>query len=133
MKQFYKRTIFILSILSFFALTPAKGQVLEDMSTYIRNGNVASMTKYFDNIVTINISSNQSSYSKAQAEIILKDFFAKNIVKDFIVMQTGTAPNNNCKYAIGTLATSTANYQLYFLLKLKGEGYLLQEIRIENK
>ncbi|RYE25608.1 MAG: DUF4783 domain-containing protein [Sphingobacteriales bacterium] len=133
MKQLYKRAFLLLSILTFLTLAPAKGQVLEDMSTYIRNGNVASMTKYFDNIVTINISSNQSSYSKAQAEIILKDFFGKTIVKDFVVMQTGTAPNNNCKYAIGTLSTNTADYQLYFLLKLKGEGYLLQEMRIENK
>ena len=133
MKQLYKRAFLLLSILTFLTLAPAKAQVLEDMSAYIRNGNVASMTKYFDNIVTITISSNQSSYSKAQAEIILKDFFAKNIVKDFVVMQTGTAPNNNCKYAIGTLSATTGDFQLYFLLKLKTESYLLQEIRIENK
>jgi hypothetical protein len=133
MKQLYKRAFLLLSILTLLTFAQAKAQVLEDMSTYIRNGNVASMTKYFDNIVTINISSNQSAYSKAQAEIILKDFFDKNIVKDFVVMQTGTAPNNNCKYAIGTLTTTTGSFQLYFLLKLKTESYLLQEIRIENK
>jgi hypothetical protein len=110
----------------------AKAQALEDVVTYLRNGNVGLLAKSFDNIVTITVSSNQSAYSKTQAEMVLKDFFGKNIVKDFVVMQSGTAPNNNSKYAIGKLTTTNGNFQLYVLMKLKDGAYLVQELRFEK-
>ncbi len=131
MKKFYKKT-FLIYIFSFFMFATAKAQALEDVVNYFRNGNAALLAKSFDNIVTITVKSNQSAYSKTQAEIVLKDFFGKNIVKDFVVMQSGTAPNNNSKYAIGNLNTSNGTYQLYVLMKLKENAYLIQEIRIEK-
>jgi hypothetical protein len=131
MKKFYKKTILIY-IFSFFMFATAKAQALEDVVTYLRNGNVGLLAKSFDNIVTITVSSNQSAYSKTQAEMVLKDFFGKNIVKDFVVMQSGTAPNNNSKYAIGKLTTTNGNFQLYVLMKLKDGAYLVQELRFEK-
>lgn len=131
MKKLYKRAL-LLSIFTLLSFVVVRAQTLEDVTAQIRNGNVPAMTKYFDNIVTITITGTPSAYSKTQAEMVLKDFFTKNQVKDFTVMQTGTAPNNNCKYAIGKLTTSNGNYQLYVLLKLKEQNFLLQEIRIEK-
>lgn len=133
MKKLYKSTILII-ILTFSLHAGAKAQALEDMVNYVRNGDVASMSKYFEDIVTITLNSNQSAYSKTQAEMILKDFFAKNVVKEFVVMQNGTAPNNNSRYAIGNLNTSNGTYQLYILLKLSKDNatFLLHEIRFER-
>ena len=82
-------------------------------------------------VVAITILSNQASYSKSQAEVILKEFFTKNSIKDFTVMQSG-ASGNNSKYAIGKLDTSWGDFQVYVVLKLKDESYMLQEIRFEK-
>ncbi|MCD6063423.1 MAG: hypothetical protein K0R82_1334 [Flavipsychrobacter sp.] len=133
MKKLYKSAILI-TILTFFLNAGAKAQALEDMVNYVRNGDVPSMSKYFDKIVTITLNSNQSAYSSTQAEMILKDFFAKNVVKEFVVMQNGTAPNKDSRYAIGNLNTSNGTYQLYILLKLSKDGtsFLLHEIRFER-
>ncbi|WP_276133105.1 DUF4783 domain-containing protein [Polluticoccus soli] len=133
MKKLYKSAILI-TILTFFLNAGAKAQAIEDVVNYVRNGDVPSMSKYFDNIVTITMNSNQSAYSKTQAEMILKDFFAKNVVKEFVVMQNGTAPNNNSRYAIGNLNTSNGTYQLYILLKISKDNttFVLHEIRFEK-
>jgi hypothetical protein len=131
MKKLYKN-VFLTFILSIFLSMSVKAQALEDMVNYVRNSDVPSMSRFFDDIVTITMKGTQSAYSKAQAEMILKDFFAKNVVKEFVVMQNGTAPNNNSRYAIGNLNTSNGTYQLYILLKLKDKNFLLHEIRFEK-
>ncbi|MFN4246280.1 MAG: DUF4783 domain-containing protein [Flavipsychrobacter sp.] len=130
MKKFYKRTI--LTILSsFIMLAAANAQALEDVTNGIRSGNITTVAKYLDNTVSITISNNQSIYSKAQAEIVLKDFFAKNQVKDFIVKQGGPS-GQNAKYAVGTLQTSNGTYQIYLVLKQKDDSYVLREMRFEK-
>jgi inhibitor of KinA sporulation pathway (predicted exonuclease) len=131
MKKLYKSS-FLTLILSIFLSVSVKAQALEDMVNYVRNSDVPAMSRFFDDIVTITMKGTQSAYSKAQAEMILKDFFSKNVVKEFIVMQNGTAPNNNSRYAIGNLNTSNGTYQLYILLKLKDKNFLLHEIRFER-
>lgn len=131
MNKLYKNAILLLTC-CFFSFTTVNGQALEDVVSSIRSANATSMTRYFDNMVTITVSGNQSAYSKAQAEMVLKDFFSKNIVKEYVVMQTGSTTDNSTKYAIGKLNTSNGVYQLYVLMKLKDTSYFLQEIRIEK-
>lgn len=129
MEKLYKQTI--LTILSLFIAFAVNAQALEDVTNGIRSGNEAAVAKYFDNTVAITISNNQSIYSKAQAEIVLKDFFNKNQVKDFTVKQGGPS-GDNAKYAVGTLTTSNGIYQIYLVMKLKNNDYVLREIRFEK-
>lgn len=91
------------------------------------------MVKYFDNIVPITINNNQSIYSRNQAEVVLKDFFEKNIPKDFLIMDNGS-PNNTSKFIIGNLVTpSGTKYNIYILMKLKNTDYMLQEIKMNKE
>ena len=130
MKKLYKSVL--LTLLFSFSIVLVKAQALEDVVNYVRNGDIGSMAKSFDDIITITMNSNQSAYSKSQAEMVLKDFFSKNLVKEFVVIQNGTAPNKNSRYAIGNLTTSTGSFQLYILLKLKDNAFVLHEIRFEK-
>ena len=129
MNKFYKRTLFLLIwTISVFV---AKAQTLEDVVNNIRSNNVAGVIKCFDNFVTITLNNNQSVYSKTQAEQVVKDFFAKNPVKDFTVAQSGTSSATS-KFAIGTLSTANGPFRLYVLMKQKDDVYILQEIRFEK-
>lgn len=106
---------------------------LEDIINGIRSGNIPAISKYFDKFVTITINNTQSVYSNTQGEMVLKDFFNKNAIKDFTVMQQGaTSGGNDAKYAIGNLTTTTGAYRIYVVLKHKENIYILQEIRFER-
>ncbi|MBN9482859.1 MAG: hypothetical protein BGO70_08280 [Bacteroidetes bacterium 43-93] len=129
MNKLYKR--FFLSILLCFSLLAANAQALEDVTNGIRNGNVTMITKYLDNTVAITMSNNQSIYSKAQAEIVLRDFFTKNPVKQFTVRQGGPS-GTSAKYAVGALETSNGTFQVYLVMNLKDDNFLLREIRFEK-
>lgn len=130
MEKLYKRTILTI-LLSTFLLVSAKAQVLEDVANNIRSANVPGLTKYFDKIVAITMNNNQATYSSAQAEMVLKDFYNKNVVKDFVIVQSG-ASGSTSKYVIGKLTTSGGTYQLYIVLKMKDEKYMLHEMRFEK-
>lgn len=129
MEKLYK-SAFLILLISIFSFS-AKAQALEDVVNGMRSSNVTMLTKYFDSYVAITMNNNQSVYSKTQAEMVLKDFFAKNTIKDFDIVQNGTSGNDS-KYAIGKLITMGATYQLYLVLKVKGSSYILQEIRFEK-
>ncbi len=122
-------------IISAFALSARSEEILvagpfEDVVGAIKQGDVNSLSRYLDNNVEINISGKANAYSKAQAEIILKDFFSKNQVKSFeLVHQGGEAS----KFGIGNLSTSGGNYRLSFFLQKKGGTMVLNELRFENK
>lgn len=130
MNNFYKR--FLITILTVFSLSAAQAQEpLQEVVQYIRGGNVSGMAKYLDKNVGININNNQASYSSSQAEIILKDFFSKNVVKEFRIAQGGNSGTTS-QYAIGDLHTSTGLYQLYVVIKMNDNQFLIKEMRFEK-
>lgn len=104
---------------------------LQEVVQYIRGGNVTGIVKYLDKMVGININNNQASYSSSQAEIILKEFFSKNVVKEFRVAQGGNSGTTS-QYAIGDLQTSTGMFQLYVVIKMQNNQFLIKEMRFEK-
>lgn len=104
---------------------------LQEVVQYIRGGNVTGMARYFDKNVTITINNNEASYSASQAQIIMKDFFSKNVVQEFSVAQGGNN-GTRAQYAIGDLITNTGMFQLYVEIKLHGDIFLIQALRFEK-
>lgn len=116
-------TVFALS--SF--ITPAS---INDVVNAIKSGNAASVSKYFDNTVEITINGKSTNYSKAQGEVVLRDFFANNAVKSFSVLHQGES--GGAEFCIGTLSTSNGSYRTTLNLKQKGDKQTLQEIKFEK-
>ena len=130
-----KKLLLLVSYTIFFLTAQAQNTrpPMEDVVNAIKNNRVEDMVKYFDNIVPITINNTQSIYSRNQAEVVLKDFFEKNIPKDFFVMDNGS-PNNSSKFIIGNLVTpSGTKYNVYILMKLKNSDYMLQEIKMNKE
>jgi hypothetical protein len=98
----------------------------------ISGNSIENVIGYFDNVVDITINDNQSTYSKAQAEMVVKNFFNKNNVSDFQVKYKGVAPNDESFYLIGDLRTRGRGvYRAYFFFKQKGKEHVLQEMKFE--
>ncbi|MGN6509308.1 MAG: DUF4783 domain-containing protein [Chitinophaga sp.] len=129
-----KKLIFVLGVLlaggMFTAFTLMAGP-FEDVVAAIKKGDAAALGKHLDNTIEINIAGKNNSYSKAQAEIILKDFFAKNTVKSFEIIHKGEG--NGSYFGIGNLVTANGPYRLSFFLQKKGNSLVLNELRFESK
>lgn len=125
-----KRYIALLSLgFLFCAFTSLTG--MDEVINALKNGNSVQIAKSFDNTVEITMPDKSNSYSKSQAELVLKDFFNNNPVKGFEVIHKGE--NGGSQYCIGTLDTKNGPFRTTLFMKQRGDKLLLQEIRFENR
>ena len=107
------------------------GQETSDIiGNAIKVGNYKELSKFFDTKVDLTIGSKEASYSKAQAELIVKDFFAKDKISNYQVIHRGKSPDG-AQYAIGTLTTAKTTYRTYVLTKDMNGGLKIQQLRFE--
>ncbi|MFZ1452917.1 MAG: DUF4783 domain-containing protein [Ferruginibacter sp.] len=104
---------------------------IEEVITAMKAGNAADIARFFDNTVEINTPDISNSYSKSQAELVLRDFFSTNVVKSFTVNHKGE--NSGSQFCIGTLLTKNGTYRTTVFMKLKGDKQLLQTITFEKQ
>src|SRR5690349_10244940 len=83
-----KYLILIIASVFRWAGLSAQPQVT-NVSAALNGTTVESMVKYFDNVLDITINNEQSTYSKAQAEMVVKNFCSKNSIKPFRLTQDG--------------------------------------------
>lgn len=103
----------------------------EDIISALKSGSVDKMAKYFDNMVDVSVPGKSSTFSKGQAEMVLKDFFALNRVRNFEIQHSGSNPTSN--FIIGTLTTGSGNYRTTVYMRTKGDKQLVQGIEFELK
>jgi hypothetical protein len=105
--------------------------VIDGIANAIRSGNPGNISQYFIENIDLKVISQEDVYSKRQAEMILKDFFAKHPVKSYTVAHK-SEPKNGSQYVIGTLDTANGKFRIYFLIKTTGSETLIQQFRIET-
>lgn len=103
----------------------------DEIITAIKSGNAKDLAKYFNQNIELIILNEEDVYSKAQAELILKDFFSKNLPSDFTILHQGG--KESARYAIGTVKTAKGNFRMYFLLKIKNDQPFIHQLRIEKE
>jgi len=113
------------TLLSSFTLFSSIDEVISAMKA----GNATDIAKFFDNTVEINMPEKSNSYSRSQAELVLKDFFSSHAVKSFTVIHKGE--NSGSQFCIGTLVTKNGSYRTTIFMKQKGDKQLLQGITFE--
>lgn len=126
MKRFF--TLFtIAAALSSFTFFSSIDEVINGLKT----GNAADIARFFDNTVELNMPEKSNSYSRSQGEMVLRDFFSTNVVKNFTVNHKGE--NAGSQFCIGTLVTKSGTYRTTVFMKLKGDKQLLQTITFERQ
>ncbi len=104
---------------------------IEDIVAALKIGNANQVASYFDNTVEITLPQKSNTYSRSQAEMIIRDFFSNNAIRSFNVIHKGE--NAGSQYCIGTLITKSAQFRTTVFMKQKGDRQTLQEIRFENR
>lgn len=104
---------------------------IDEIVIALKGGNASQVSKYFDKTVDITLPEKSNSYSRSQAEMILRDFFRINPIRGFQVIHKGE--NSGSQYCIGTLLTKATSYRTTIFMKQKGDKQILQEIRFEDR
>jgi hypothetical protein len=120
--------LFILT--GFFMPAQFQSNLVSDVSGYFKSGNAKEIAKYFNTSVELSISDETDTYSKAQAEQILRDYFGKNVpVNSTVIHLINTNPN----YQIGILSllTKTVKRRVTVTFKKTSGEFLITELRIE--
>lgn len=110
----------------------ASAQIGDKVSASLKTGNSKELAKYLSANVELTIISKEGVYSKAQAEVILKDFFMSHLAKDFTVMHQG-GEKSQSQYTIGTLKTDKQAFRVFYLIKTEKGKEVVSQLRIENQ
>ncbi len=103
---------------------------IDDVLTALKSGNASQLSKYFDSRVDIGLPDKSDNYSRTQAEMIIKDFFGSNGVRNFDLKYKSESGGTN--YCIGTLQTKNGNYRTTLIMKQKGDKQYLHDINFQK-
>jgi len=119
--------LFSLVALSLFAFRLAGG--LDDVIGALRSGNASELARYIDENVEIALPSKSDRYSRAQATMVLQDFFTTHGVRSFELRHKGD--NGGSQFAIGTLVTRTGSFRTTVYMSSRNGKQLVREIRFQ--
>jgi hypothetical protein len=121
-------TMFLGVMLILSSFTMQSGSI-DDVIGALRSGNSTELSRYFDEKVDLTLPDKSDSYSKAQAQLIVKDFFGNNGVRGFDLKHKGDSPGGH--FCIGTLQTSAGNFRTNVFMKIKNGKEVVKEIRFQ--
>ncbi|WP_310394793.1 DUF4783 domain-containing protein [Hymenobacter sp.] len=117
MKRYFFRAL-LLSWLFLFGTGAAHAQVdnLGAVGSAMRNGSSRELSQYLAATVEIGFDGDKQSYNATQAEIVIKDFFAKNTPSNFEFIHQGES-REHIQYAIGRYTGRSGTYRVFVKLK----------------
>ena len=104
--------------------------LVESISAAIKAGNSRELAKYFGPTVEIILPGSEGAFSKAQAEMIMKDFFNRSAPTSFVVNQKGNSAGG-AQFVIGTYKNKNEILNVYILLKPVSNQLLIQQMHFE--
>jgi hypothetical protein len=125
-------SLFLTLLISAETISSATPGVNESIAAAIKTGNSAELAKYFNNTVEIQIPGNEGTFSKNQAEMIIKEFFAKNPSAGYTTNQQGSS-NGGAQFMIGTYKSGKLIFHVYILVKPVSGKMLVQQLHFENE
>jgi uncharacterized protein (DUF2147 family) len=126
------KSLVVLFITMTLSVGLSHAQSFDNIESAIKTGDVSTLSKYFSGNVEIHIKDAQNSYSKSQAEAVLKNFFSSHTPRSFAVQHRGESPGG-AKYFMGNLSTTAGSYRTYVYAKPANGTFTIQEIRFEEQ
>jgi hypothetical protein len=122
------RTMVVVGFLSVLSLTGwAQAGIFDPMKDALKAGSAKELVKYLNQSVDINLNGNFNTYSRTQAEFVLRDFFKKHSVSDFKIVHTGSS-KGGLQFAIGRYVSTGESYNVLIRVKEVENTHLVHEI-----
>ncbi len=97
------------------------------MKDAVKTGNAKDLAKYFNASIDLNLEGEVNTYSKAQAEFVLRDFFKKHMPSAFSSVHTGSS-KGGLQFAIGKYQSGADNYNVLMRVREVEKAYLIHEM-----
>lgn len=105
--------------------------IVDDVSASFKNGNALAISKYFSTTLELKILEKDGMYSAAQAQVILKDFFAKYPPNKVKILHK-VLSNANYKFGVILFSTSQETFRIRIELRNIEGSFIITQIRIEE-
>ena len=119
-------------VLLMLPLAVTSRDINDDIALALRAGNAKELSVFFNKNIDLNIPNNEGIFSKAQAELIVKDFFDHYTSSSFTILHQGSS-KDGAKYSIGSLVTDKGMFRVYYYMKKVEENYLIFELNLNEE
>ena len=109
-----------------------QADVIEQVKETIKAGSSKELSRYIGQTVDVSINSKVETYSKSQAEFVLRDFFRQHPPKEFVIIHQGSS-KGGLPYAIGQYSSGSDSFRVFIRIKNVNDDYLLNEIRFDKE
>lgn len=96
-------------------LAAQSGDPVAQLKSNLQNPNAVDLAKWFDDDVEVGINGEKASYPRAQAEIVVGDFFRRHPGRGFTMLHQG-ADSNRMKFLVGRYQSTDGPVKVYVLL-----------------
>jgi hypothetical protein len=121
----------MLGLLCALTISSKEVDVLENVGAAIKAGSAKELAQFFGGKVEIKIDGEEATYSKAQAEQVVRDFFKDHEPRSFQLIHSGKS-REGAKYGIGKLETNGgASYRVYIYMKGEEGRKIVEQMRFE--
>jgi hypothetical protein len=110
----------------------AQNEIFNPIKEVLKTGNAKEVSQYLGQSVDISVDGTLNTYSKAQAEFVLRDFFKKHPPTDFNIIHAG-ASRAGQPYAIGRYQSNAISYNVLVRVKEAGGQNLIQELTFQKE
>lgn len=122
------KTIILTALLSLSSVLFAQN---DNINLALKTGNTTELLKYCSSNVELIFDNKEGVYSKSQASMILKDFFAKSKPSNFSITHEGG--KEGAKYVIGKLVTNNGDYRVHYFIKKENSKSFVYQLRITQE
>lgn len=104
---------------------------ISKIGNLIATGNATELAEKFNESLSVAILDNEATYSKAQGQVVVQNFFADHSPQSFTLIHSGESSEGS-KFGTGTLSTLNGSFRVYFLIRSSNGSYLIHDIRFEE-
>jgi len=126
------RSLTIIAVLVLMGVVTVLADEFDTIAASIRVGDAHGIAVHFDKNVDIKTEDKSITYSKNQAELVLREFFRRNVPRAFTIIHRGSSAKG-AKYIIGNLETSQGNFRSFVYVKECNQKELIEEMSFEKQ
>ena len=129
-----RRKFIAVNLFFFLTVAAAFGQsdVITQVKETIKAGSAKELSRYLNSNVDVTLEGNVQSYSKAQAEFVLRDFFKQHPPNEVNIIHQGKSKGGQ-PFAILQYKSGADTYRLFMKVKSQGNTQYLDDIRFTRE
>ena len=122
--------IFVSLLYSISTASAQQQDVIDTLAKFFNTADASKISTLCSSTLELDILAQENLYSKAQAELIMRDFLSKNKPLSVKIIHR-LLSNPNYKLAVLSMATIKDKFRVSISLSSNDESFLVKQIRIE--